>query len=333
MAFALLSCPYCGGTVTPSDDRYHVCVSCGKKIFKSRSYMSTFVEAVGMEDEFLPIIEMVESDNLPKALSTIDEMIEEAQETNADMFFIRGMVYANMGEDGKALTDWKRGLEMMETFYNVDAYVCLIARSISDLLYYKEREFITFDHIKYIDRVGEILDECTGDSCMSVIYYSVFRTFGEKMDEDNVPYDDSLFTGVVHGIFRRIIEYHRNYKMLMIIIENFLNKVGYNDETYEEDDNYDFHLYYLVKIYLEAYTSEAPENDVERVMRHWNDKSMKVLENQFEEIAACIRDDKLINLAKYRSDECSDDLRSGVNEYVKKYLVLTNDESEESEML
>ena len=249
MAFALLPCPYCGGAVAPADDKFLACQSCGKRLHVTRTDLRSFADSIERED-YLPIIEMVQDDNLPKALSTIDEMIEAEEGKNPDSLFVRGMVYAFMGEDGKTASDWKKALEMLETFANIDTYVCLMANSISHLILYKEEEFISFEEIKFIDRLGDILYEYTGDSCKMILYTTVFKVYMRDLESKGVGQEDSLFLDIVPKLFRRIIEYHRDYNQLMVRIDDFLLSMNYDESTYEEDDNYEMHLYYLVKIYI-----------------------------------------------------------------------------------
>ena len=158
MAFAIMPCSYCGGAIKPCDDRSDICQSCGKRLYKSRSDLRTFTRAVDREEDFGPVMDMIGDDNIPKALSTMNSIIENDPE-DRDAYFVRGLVWSEMGEDGKALIDWKKGLDLMDTFCNIDAYVCLMGRSIADLILFKEKEFITFEQIRFIDRVGEILYE------------------------------------------------------------------------------------------------------------------------------------------------------------------------------
>lgn len=334
MAFAIMPCPYCGGTTTPCEDGYDICQSCGKNLYKSRSDLMTFIHAVDRAEDLGPIIGMVRDDNLPKAMSTVDEILE-ANPEDRDAYFIRGLVFAEMGEDGKALIDWKKGLELMDTFCNIDAYVCLMGASISDLIFFKESEFVSFDQIRYIDRVSEMLYECTGDSCRMNVYYTICKIYMQMMDEKGIDYDDALFLDIVPKIFRRIIEYNRNYPSLMNMIDMFLGRMNYNDETYEEDDNHECHLYSMVKIYLEAYTADFNEDDVNRIMLHWNDENMKGLEDQFELIASCIMDSSLIGkLRLLRTGENDAEVFSdSVNDYVKRYLLLTGDPEDVVKML
>ncbi|MBQ8179595.1 MAG: hypothetical protein IJ026_04020 [Candidatus Methanomethylophilaceae archaeon] len=332
MAFEQMSCPYCGGTIAPADDRYKLCHGCGKRIYNVRSQLLTFTSSVEDGERFVPIIEMIDDDNLQKALSTVEEMIEDGA-SDADTIFVRGLVHCYMGEDGRALNDWKKGLEMLETFYNIDCYICMMGKAISDLIYYKETEFITFSNIQYIDRIADALYECTGDSCKYSLYHTVYKSYVRLLADEEVPSDDSLFLDIVPGLFRRVIECQRNYRTLIDNIDELLNSIDYDDETYEDDDNYECHLYYLVKLYLEAYTKEMDEDDHLRIMCHWNDSNMKVLIDHFETLASCVRDDGLLDkLRRSRNDECMD-LTAGVNAYVKDYLLITEQESEEPEMV
>ncbi len=335
MAFAIMPCSYCGGATEPYDDGSDICQSCGKRIYKSRSDLMTFARAVEREEDFGPIIDMISDDNVPKALTTINTILEENPE-DRDAYFIRGLVWSKMGEDGKALIDWKKGLELMDTFYKIDAYVCLIGRSISDLILYKEQEFITFEQIKFIDRVGEILYECTGDSCRMILYYTIFKIYTQTLDSMEIGCDDSLFLDIVPGMFRRIIEYCRNYPVLIGFIDGFLSRMEYSDETYEEDDNYECHLYNLVRLYIEAYTKDFNEEDVDRIMVHWNDSNMKELADQFEMIASCVVDPSMFNkfkLLRSTGDDKCEDITYAVNDYVKTYLALDGDPSDIVKML
>ena len=68
-----------------------------------------------------------------------EDLIETTESNDYDCFFVRGYVYEMIGEDGKAIADWRKGLEMLSNNVNLDAYVCLMSKAICDMILYKER--------------------------------------------------------------------------------------------------------------------------------------------------------------------------------------------------
>ncbi len=337
MDFVLMSCPYCGGAVDSTDEEYATCKGCGRKIYTDRTNVRAFTADSVLEDILNTIIDYISDDNMPKAMALADEVVEDTQEQDHDALFLRGAINALTGEDGKAMADWKKGLEMISAFteVDVDAYVCLFTESVSELIYYKEREFIEFDPIKYVDRLCELFTEATGLSCKAYIFYNIYRVYREKMEflkEDG----DDVFMDVIPGMFRRIIEYHKDYRSLIRIIDEYLENEEYNEETYEDDDAYECHLYNLVKIYFEVYTAEMSDDELAEVYNHWNDTNMKALEDHFEEIHSCIEDTSMLGrLRRFRgeSDVCDLNISDAVNDFVKRDLLMIHEESEEPKVL
>ena len=69
-----------------------------------------------------------------------------------------------------------------------DAYVCVIGKSVSDLIIYDEREFIDFDYINYLDRICELISANQKCDCKGLLYATVFSCFASsfrEMDESD----------------------------------------------------------------------------------------------------------------------------------------------------
>lgn len=326
-----LLCPYCGGVLnTTTGVGVYTCQSCGKNNYASRSDLTSMMSDRPLGDAIVTVLDLA-TDNAPRALEKVEELIEENGET-PDLMFTRGCVYAHMGEDGKAHNDWKTGLSLLDTFNDIDAYVCLICDAIADLIIYKEVEFIEFDYQRYIDRISREIYECIGDSCRAIVYSTLYRIYMTKLKDMHMDVEDDLFTDIVPRIFRRIIEYTRDYRETIVTIERFLNQVGFDEETYEDDDDYECYLYHLVKLYLVAYTAEMTDADAEAIMLQWNDENMSVLEDHFEEIVSCVRDPTMLQgILSIKNDECIADLPEAVNGYVTEYLLLKHEDSDEPE--
>ena len=144
MDFALMFCPYCGGDIDSSDESKYLCKGCGKSIYTDRESMRHFIRPGELEDTFREALDALEDDNPKKALTLADDILKASEETDFDAFFLRGAIYAHEGEDGKAFNDWKRGLELLSVYTNIDAYVCLMTRCISEMIFDKEEEFVEF---------------------------------------------------------------------------------------------------------------------------------------------------------------------------------------------
>jgi len=323
-------CPYCSGEVAEFDPRFDMCDSCGKRLYKFRADVSRFPAAVGRESELREVMDCIGDDNLPKARSILEGMIEEKGDDDSDILALLGAIHMKEGEDGKALMEWKKAVEKLETFHNIDAYVCLFASTISDHIYYSEIEFIAFDYIKYIDRLGEVIYNRLNEPSTFVLYLTINRIYRYRMEELGISSDDPTFKDVVKKLFCRLVEYSRNYKALISLIEDMLMILGYNEETYVEDENLECHMFNLVRAYLLAYTAEMSDADLDRVMHYWNDDNCKQLVAEFDSIVTKAKGPSPLDIFKVRKDDVFD-IAASVNAYVKKYLLLdTPDVPEQS---
>ena len=276
MDFALMSCPYCGRAVDSSDPERYVCQSCGKIVNVCRDDVSSFIRPSEIEDRFREVICAVADDNTKKAMDIAEDLIESTGSSNHDCYFIRGYVYAEMGEDGKALADWRKGLELLSNDVRLDSYICMMSEAIADMILYKEKEFIEFNVLAHVDRLCDDIDTCTGMSCKAFVYYTIYRDcvcMSRTQDDDGDGTD--YFKDVIPALFRRVVAYHRNYWCLPRIIDEYLEYSGYNAETYSEDDNDVLHIYDLIRIGLWSRISTMTDEDRIRIFDRWDDKSLK----------------------------------------------------------
>ena len=334
MDFALMFCPYCGGDVDSSDESRYLCGRCGKSIYTDRESVRHFIRPGELEDRFVEALDAVSDDNPKKALSIADGLLEASEEGDFDAFFLRGAVYAYMGEDGKAALDWKRGLELLTVYTNIDAYICLMGRCIADMIYRKEEEFVEFEPIRYIDRLAEEVYAKTGESCKAFFYYTIYRDYRSLVGRMQ-PEDAETFNEVVPRLFRRIVEYHHNFWCLMRIIEEYLVSIGYNSETYLEDDMEEFHVYDLIRQDLEMYTECMDEDDMRRIMAYWDDARLKENEERLEAILPHVQEGGLRKLLARRAasaETVAADEPDLIDDYVKHCLLLDLD-SEEPQVL
>ena len=328
MDIMLMFCPYCGGELGPKDDTGNVCQSCGKNIFAERQSIDKVIPSGEAGSAFRDALAAVNDDNPKKALEIAEEFNESSP--GADALFLRGAVYAYMGEDGKAAIDWKKGLEAMTSFTNIDAYVCIMSRAIADMIYFKEKEFIDFEPVKYIDKLCDEIHADTGESCKAFFFYTVYNDCEIMMDQLQ---DEGaeVFKDVLPLLFRRTVEYHRNMLCLIQVIDAYLAKMGYNPETYEDDDKVDLHVYDLISSDLKKYTAGMTAEDMRRIMFSWDDISLKANESLLESIMPGSKDSvigKLLNRKNSPDDAQSEP--DTVDLYVRRLLLLDKPAAEES---
>ncbi len=330
MDITLMFCPYCGGELGPKDDSGFLCKSCGKNIYSDRQSITNFIPDGDPGIRFNDVIEAIEGDNTKKALDIADELVENLGEDNADVFFLRGIVYAYLGEDGKASIDWKKGLEMLTSNQNLDAYVCSMSKVISDMMYAKEKEYIDFDPIRYIDKLCDEIYEDTKESCKALVYYSVYKNYVNLMDklqEDG----EEVFRDVIPLLFRRIVEYQRNMLCLKRIIDAYLSSMDYNPDTYEDDDMCELHVYELISLDLGKYTANMTDSDMKCIMEHWDDNALKSNEADLEALLPATKGSVIGKLLsrKNATDECPNE-PDAVDLYVRRCLLLCDSDSDES---
>ena len=330
MDFALMFCPYCGGDIDSSDESKYLCKGCGKSIYTDRESMRHFIRPGELEDTFREALDALEDDNPKKALTLADDILKASEETDFDAFFLRGAIYAHEGEDGKAFNDWKRGLELLSVYTNIDAYVCLMTRCISEMIFDKEEEFVEFHPVKYIDKLCDEIHGNTNESCRAFFYYSVYMEYRKILGRNDVSGNEG-FNEIIPQLFRRVVAYHRNYWCLPHIIDEYLAAIGYDSETYEDDDMEDAHVYDLIAQRLRSYTAEMTVEDMRRIHGLWDDVSLKMLEDRLE--ALIPREEGMFGklLSRKSSDEAPVDLDVAVDAYVRKCLLLDEDEVRDSE--
>ncbi len=275
MDFVLMSCPYCSRTVDSSDPKRYVCLSCGKSIYTDRTNARAFIRPGEIEESFHAALDAIFEDNEKKALDIANDLVESTEECDRDSLFLRGFILSEIGEDGKALADWRRGLELLSNDPNLDAYVCMMSKAIADMILYKEREFIEFKAISHIDKLCEDIDSCTGMSCKAFVYYSVYLNCLDLSRDTEDEEDVTEFDDIIPLMMKRIIAYHRNYWCLSRIIQEYLTSIDYNAETYEDDDNMVPHTYDLIAQYLDDHIAYLSEDDRVRIFDRWDDSSLK----------------------------------------------------------
>ena len=334
MDFALMFCPYCSGDIDSTDGSRYLCKGCGKSIYTDRESIRHFIRPGELEDTFREALDALEDDNPKKALALADDILKASEETDFDAFFLRGAVYAHDGEDGKAFNDWKRGLELLSVYTNIDAYVCLMSRCVSEMIFDKEQEFVEFHPVKYIDRLCDEIHANTNESCKAFFYYSVYMEYRRILGRNDASGDEG-FNEIVPELFRKVVAYHRNYWCLPRIIDEYLAAIGYDRETYEEDDMVEAHVYDLIAERLRAYTGGMTPDDMHRIHGLWDDTSLRMVE---ERLDALVPHDDMLGklLSRKPSEGAPADLDSAVDAYVRKCLLLDEDEdtaSEEPEVL
>lgn len=270
-----MSCPYCGRAVDSTDPKKYMCQSCGKFIYTDRKDVTAFIRPGELEDRFKEVFEAIDDANEKKAMDIAEDLIETTEGNDHDSFFIRGYVYEMIGEDGKAIADWRKGLEMLSNDVNLDGYVCLMSKAICDMILYKEREYIEFNVLAHIDRLTDDIDACTGMSTKAFVYYSVYRDCMDKVKGMDGGEEETYLKDIIPLLFRRVVAYHRNLWCLSRIIDEYLAYVGYNPDTYEEDDNEVAHVYDLIRINLNQHIAQMTEEDRIRIFDRWDDKSLK----------------------------------------------------------
>lgn len=321
MDFTLMSCPYCGRAVDSSDPNRYVCLGCGKSIYTNRSDIMTLKRPGGIGESFKASIDAANDGNEKKAMEIADGLVE-SEEASHDAYFLRGCVYALRGEDGKAFTDWKKALELLSNSTELDAYVCLMAKAVSRMALYKEQEFVEFNIVAYVDKLCDEIDSSSGMSCKAFVYYTIYIDCLEiARGLDGSVADE--FKDVIPELFRRVVAYHRNYWCLSRIIEEYLDYVGYEEETFEEDENDVPHVYNLIRRELDAHISCMTEEDRIRIFDRWDDKSLK------EKIEPVL--DGMVKkglLSKIRAKEAATDVSETVHAYVDKCLLIDGEGEE-----
>ncbi|MBE6520143.1 MAG: hypothetical protein E7Z68_03405 [Thermoplasmata archaeon] len=264
---------------------------------------------------FKRMLDSIEAGNQAMALEIAEELVNE----NKEAFFpylMRAVAYCYMKEDGKALKDWMTSISLMEKNEKMDAYVCIISKSVSDLIIADEREFVDFDYLSHIDRVCETLDEHLECNCKGFVYLTVFTCFMSSylgMEED----EKEQCGEIIPNLVQRTVAYSRDVSVIKDVVNECLGINDYDESTYEEDDNYD--LYALSKI-VEKIEKNLPDADRSEFPDMWTDAEMKtVLEGYLAAILACEGDTKPLEKYAKKSGTMTE-LDLAIEDYSRKYL-------------
>jgi len=264
---------------------------------------------------FKRMLDSIEAGNQAMALEIAEGLVNE----NKEAFFpylMRAVAYCYMKEDGKALKDWMTSISLMEKNEKMDAYVCIISKSVSDLIIADEREFVDFDYLSHIDRVCETLDEHLECNCKGFVYLTVFTCFMSSylgMEED----EKEQCGEIIPNLVQRTVAYSRDVSVIKDVVNECLGINDYDESTYEEDDNYD--LYALSKI-VEKIEKNLPDADRSEFPDMWTDAEMKtVLEGYLAAILACEGDAKPLEKYAKKSGTMTE-LDLAIEDYSRKYL-------------
>jgi hypothetical protein len=264
---------------------------------------------------FKRMLDSIEAGNQAMALEIAEELVNE----NKEAFFpylMRAVAYCYMKEDGKALKDWMTSISLMEKNEKMDAYVCIISKSVSDLIIADEREFVDFDYLSHIDRVCETLDEHLECNCKGFVYLTVFTCFMSSylgMEED----EKEQCGEIIPNLVQRTVAYSRDVSVIKDVVNECLGINDYDESTYEEDDNYD--LYALSKI-VEKIEKNLPYADRSEFPDMWTDAEMKtVLEGYLAAILTCEGDTKPLEKYAKKSGTMTE-LDLAIEDYSRKYL-------------
>ncbi len=264
---------------------------------------------------FDEMLEAIEAGNQTRALEIAENLVKEDEEAFFP-YLMRAVAYCYMKEDGKALMDWKTSISRMEKSEKVDAYVCIISKSVSDLIIADERDFVDFDYLSHIDRVCEALDERLECNCKGFVYLTVFTCFMSSylaMEES----DKEQCEEVIPNLVQRIVAYSRDVNVLKDVINEYLGISDYDESTYEEDENYSLHsLSEIVK----SVEKNLPDIDKAEFPGMWTDAEMKtVLEGYLAAIMACDGDNKPLEKYAKKSGGMTE-LDLAIQDYSRKYL-------------
>lgn len=315
-------CPYCGGTVEPGDKP--ACASCGRMVYSQRHTLRNITDR-REEPRLSKIVDYLDDNNQEKAMSIANELVSEC-DSNADYLFLRGAVFAHYGEDGKALADWKAGLENLQTLTDVDAYVCVITESVTKMLCYQEEHFIEIDRLKLIDRVCSGFFKMLGVSVKGLIYWDICYALREEMarreSEGKDTYDD-----IVREVFERALVYCRDYRLLPAFIDCYLCSIGFCEDTYDDDDMYTEHMFYSIARVIEMYTSTMTGQQLVDIMNEWDDEHMTMLEDLFKGLKSFGKSDGMVHkiLKHVNAEEVAEtdaELEGDVDIYVRRCLRL-----------
>lgn len=326
MAFTIRLCPYCGGEISADDPGFYVCQECGKRTFRSRSNSRAFLLNKSYEAEYSDILNGT-TERAKDSLDRIQSIMDGAEEITADMYFTRGIVYSALGEDGKAHNDWKKGLDALQDVRFIDAYITAVCKCIMETICLKEREFMDFNPIEYIDQISTEFSIKADVPCKGVFYITIYRNFRMYKQSGGLDDDEDIYPSIIPKLINRILAYGRNYRTVCSIIEEVLEDFDYNEDTYREDDNLRLHVCDLLKKSYEELGGNFSDEHIVRIFRHWNDSNMFELEYHLGELMKSVNDNSiLMALRNFRSSAVDDfNLDEAVEDYAKRFLLLSED--------
>ena len=332
MAFTIRLCPYCGGAISSDEAGYYVCSECEKRTFRSRSNAKAFLLNKPYENEYLQIINQIDS-NPEKSVDAMDDIINNyEEEPEADMFFVRGMAFAAMGEEGKAHSDWKKGLDLITDLRFIDSYIIAVCKRIVDMTCMKEREYIAFNPIEYIDAISTEFGVKAEVPCKGIFYITVYRNFRMKHQSGELDDDPEIYPTIIPKLLTKILSYGRDFRTVNNIIEEILEDFHYDPDTYVEDDNLKLHMCSLLKSEYESLTENFSDEHKARIFKHWNDANMFDLEYWMDELMKSVKDDNILQkLRSFGAPREDFDLNNAVEDYARKFLLLSEDGKDLSE--
>ena len=324
MAFTIALCPYCGADVEIDDNGNYLCTECDRRIIRSRSNTRAYLLKKPHEEEYSDIIHM-STENAEAALKKIDSIIDSSEEITTDMYFTRGIVYAAMGEEGKANLDWGKGIESITDTRFLDSYIVAVSKSIVELIYMKEREFMDFNPIEYIDLLSTKF-RIKGDiPCKGVFYITIYRNLRMDLQAGEFDIEDDMYTSVIPKVLNRILAYGRNFRTTCGIIEELLVDFEYSPDTYVEDDNLRLHLCSLLANDYKELSKDFSDEHILRIFRHWNDENMFEMEYWVDQLMKSVKDNTILKSLSIfnKADKEDVDLEEAVEIYARKYLLLS----------
>ena len=279
----------------------------------------------------VPLLGMV--DIAPeKALKEMDSMMSGMEEPTADMYYTRGILYTGLGEEGKAHNDWKKALELIQDTRFIDAYIIPICKRTMELICMKERDFISFDPIEYLDSISVEFSQKTGTPCRGIFYITTYRNFRMKYQSGGLSENEDIYHSTVMKLLKRILAYGRDFRTVVNIIEEVLEDFHYNPDSFVEDDNLRLHLCDLIRQKYIALSENFSDEHIARIFRHWNDGNMFDLEYWVDELMKSVSDDTILQkLRSFGSDREDYNIDSAAEDYVRKFLLLSADGQDLSE--
>ena len=288
MNIPLDSCPYCRESVSELGPNTLVCLKCGKKICADRTAVTSVVGDSEPESP-MSLSALINGRIFDRAFERVEQLLEEKGEEDANLIFLHGILNASVGEDGRAFNDWKKALEILGDNSEFDSYMCLICKSVATMIYEKESEFIEFDFVKYINRMAQLFSEITNCSLKAFTFYTVYINYLNTLDE-MMSMGKERIAYILPRLFRNVVVYYKNYPNLRFVVEQYLDVIGYDRDTYGDDGMEQCHLYDLVSDSINQECKNHTEEYLECVRNNWTDEEMVVLDDYFAGMESIIHD-------------------------------------------